>query len=202
MITLHNLDQSRGHRIAWLLEELGQPYDIVRYAREPGTLKAPPSLAAVHPLGKSPVIVDGDTTLAESGAIMSWLLARHGGERLLRTTGDAGFDHYLFWFHFGEGSGTLPLTLLHVLAPLAPASDGLTAAALAQLHRALNLAEDRLTQSACFADDAFSAADIMMSYPLIAARDRGFLPGSATKIAGFLDRMESRPAFQRASEKE
>src|SRR5690242_20652364 len=109
MITVHHLENSRSQRVLWLLEELGVPYEVKRYARDPATMLAPPELRRVHPLGKSPVVTDGDATLAESGAIIEYLVERYGEGRLSPSPGTAARLRYRYWLHYAEGSAMPPL---------------------------------------------------------------------------------------------
>ena len=111
MITVHHLNNSRSQRVLWLLEELGVPYEIKRYMRDSQTMLAPPELRAVHPLGKSPVITDGGNTIAESGAIIEYLVERYGGGRLIPAAGSPERLRYTYWLHFAEGSAMTPLLL-------------------------------------------------------------------------------------------
>ncbi len=212
MIILHHLENSRSQRVLWLLEELGLPYEVQRYARDPKTMLAPPALLQVHPLGKSPVITDGDITVAESGAIVEHLLDAHGAGRLRPAAGTAQRRRYTYWLHFAEGSA-MPFLLLKLVfdkvrtAPLPfflkPVSKGIadqvTKTFIApNLERQLDYMEAELKQRPWFAGDEFSAADVQMSFPLEAAAARGGLVGRYPALAAWLAKIHARPAYQRA----
>ncbi|MCE3272315.1 MAG: glutathione S-transferase [Ramlibacter sp.] len=209
MIVVHHLNLSRSHRVLWLLEELGLPYEIRHYERDPRTLLAPAELQEVHPLGKSPVLTDGDMTLAESGAILEYLAERAGSLQV--PPGSPDRARYLYWLHYAEGSLMPPLflKLLFERIEKAPvpffvkpvtrriAAQGRERYVLPQLRRHMDFVESELSGREWFAGDAFTAADIQMSYPLEAARQRVGLEGRP-RIRAFLDRIQSRPAFQKA----
>jgi len=215
MITVHHLNHSRSQRILWLLEELGLDYDIKRYERDPKTMLAPASLRAVHPLGKSPVITDGELTVAESGAIVDYLIERHGAGRLAPATGTAERLRYNYFLHYAEGSAMSPLLLKLVfdkiasapmpffVKPIAKAIAGKAKSSFIepQIRQHLDFLEGELAQSPWFAGDAFSGADIQMSFPLEAAAARGGLDASRPRLMDFLKRIHARPAYQRAIEK-
>jgi glutathione S-transferase len=211
MITVHHLNNSRSQRILWLLEEVGAEYEIKRYQRDPKTMLAPPELRAVHPLGKSPVITDGDLTLAESGAIIEYLAGRYGPQ-LLPPEGSPERLRCTYWLHFAEGSAMPPLLLKLVFdtlerAPMPffikPIARGISSKMKGtyinpQLRQTLDYLEGELNKSEWFAGDTFSAADIQMSFPLEAAAARAGLDASRPKLKAFLDRIHARPAYQRA----
>ncbi len=211
MITLHHLNNSRSQRVLWLLEELGLPYEVKRYERDAKTMLAPPELAAVHPLGKSPVIVDDGQTIAESGAIIEYLIERYGHGRLAPAPGTPERLRYTYWLHYAEGSAMPPLLLTLVfdkvrtapmpffVRPVARAiADGATKAFIGpQVNRHLDYIDAELGKSTWFVGDTFSAADIQMSFPLEAAVARG-LAKSRPHLAEFVRRIEARPAYQRA----
>ena len=213
-ITVHHLHNSRAQRILWLLEELGQPYDVVHYQRDPQTLLAPPALKAVHPLGKSPVVqVDGEV-LAESGAIIETLAERLGNGRLLPAPGTPAATRCRYWLHYAEGSAMPPLLmkLIFSLMPrrspllLRPLVKKITGQALAtlvdpQLKQHMAFWETELNKSEWFAGNDFTAADIQMSFPLEAASSRAGLSVQHPKAMAFLERIHARPAYQRALEK-
>jgi glutathione S-transferase len=214
MITVHHLEQSRSHRVLWLLEELDLPYEIKTYRRHPATMLAPPELRAVHPLGKSPVITDGGLTLAESGAITEYLIDRYGGGRLKPETGTEEYLRYIYWLHYAEGSAMPPLLMklifdrlpLGVAAPMRPivrmVGDRVKARyVMPQLALHLDYMEGELKKTAWFAGGLFSGADIQMSYPLEAARARAGLDAKRPKLMDFLYRIQDRPAYQRARER-
>jgi glutathione S-transferase len=211
MIVVHHLDHSRSQRALWLLEELGLDYEIRHYARDPETMLAPASLMAVHPLGKSPVIVDGDKTLAESGAILEYLVETYGAGRFAPPPGSQNRLRYAYFMHYAEGSLMPPLAMKLVFtqlprrAPLLtrPIAGAIASKALAsyvdpQIERHLDFLEGELEHRPWFAGDAFSAADIQMSYPLEAAASRAGLDARRPKLWDFLQRIRERPAHARA----
>jgi glutathione S-transferase len=212
MITVHHLNNSRSQRILWLLEELGVPYEIKRYQRDPKTMLAPAELRAVHPLGKSPVITDGELTLAESGAIIEYLADRYGAGRLLPAHGTPERLRCNYWLHYAEGSAMPPLLLKLVFrrvetAPMPffvkPVAKGIARKVQQgfvnpQLKLHLDYLEGELGKSEWFAGDAFSAADIQLSFPLEAFAARGGLDADYPRLSAFLQRIHARPAYQRA----
>ncbi len=215
MITVHHLNHSRSHRVLWMLEELELLYELKRYERDPKTMLAPPELKAVHPLGKSPVITDGDLTLAESAAILEYLLERYANGRLMPAQGSADYRWFRYWMHYAEGSAMPPLLLKLVfdrvasgpmpffIKPVARAiANGAHKAFIGpQLKTHLDYMEAELEKSPWFAGDSFSAADIQMSFPLEAARSRAGLDQSRPRLLDFLERIQQRPAYQRAVER-
>ena len=218
MITVHHLNNSRSQRILWLLEELGLEYQIKPYQRDAKTMLAPPELRAVHPLGKSPVVTvtsgDGDLTLAESGAIIEHLADRYGAGKLAPAFGSPERVRYLYWLHFAEGTAQPPLLLkllfdrIKSKSPLlvrpvarAIADQALRSFVLPNIERNLDFMESELRKAEWFAGNAFSAADIQMSFPLEAARMRGGLNESRPKLMDWLERIHARPAYVRAVER-
>ncbi|MES2385237.1 MAG: glutathione S-transferase [Pseudomonadota bacterium] len=215
MITVHHLNHSRSQRILWLLEELGLDYDIQRYERDPKTMLAPASLRAVHPLGKSPVITDGDLTIAESGAIVDYLIERYGAGRLAPAAGTAERLRYTYWLHYAEGSAMSPLLLKLVfdkiesapmpffVKPIAKAISGKAKSSFIepQIRQHLDYLEAELGKSQWFAGGEFSGADIQLSFPLEAAAARGGLDAGRPRLMDFLKRIHARPAYQRAIER-
>lgn len=215
MIVVHHLNNSRSQRVLWLLEELGLDYDIVRYQRDPKTMLAPPELRAVHPLGKSPVVIDGDDVLVESGAVLETLLERHdSGHRLSPPPGTPEHLSYRRWMHYAEGSAMPPLLLSLVFkriksAPMPffakPIARGIANKALTgfvrpQLKLHFDYMERELARQGWFAGPQFSAADIQMSFPVEAGAARmGY--EKYPQLAAFLRRIHERPAYQRALEK-
>ena len=211
MLQVHHLNNSRSQRVLWLLEELGCPYELIRYQRDPKTLLAPAQLRRVHPLGKSPVITDGAQTLAESGAIIEYLLDTYGAGRLRPPAGTAARLRYTYWLHYAEGSAMPPLLLKLVFqylprgpvpALLRPLVRAIAAGAQKsyidpQLALHMDYWEAELGGSAWFAGADFSAADIQMSFPAEAAAARSGLP-LGERLRGFLERIHARPAYQRA----
>ena len=214
MITVHHLNNSRSQRILWLLEELGVEYEVKRYQRDPQTMLAPPELRAVHPLGKSPVIVEGDMVLAESGAIIETLADRYSAGRLAPAPGSPERVRYLYWLHFAEGTAQ-PSSLLKLLfdrirsrSPLlvrpiarAIADRALGSYVLPNIERNLDFMESELGKGEWFAGAQFSAADIQMSFPVETYRARGGLDEKRPRLMGFLKRIHARPAYQRAVER-
>jgi glutathione S-transferase len=212
MITLHHLENSRSQRVLWLLEELGLPYEVKRYARDPKTMLAPPELLRVHPLGKSPVITDGDITVAESGAIIEYLLDAHGDGKLRPAAGTAQRRQFTYWLHFAEGSAMPFLLLMLVfnkvrtapmpffLKPVAKGiADQVTKMFIApNLQRQLDFMEAELKQRPWFAGNEFTAADVQMSFPLEAAAARGGLDARYPLMTAWLAKIHARPAYQRA----
>jgi glutathione S-transferase len=212
VITLHHLENSRSHRILWLLEELGAPYEIRRYQRDAKTSLAPPELLRVHPLGKSPVITDGDLTIAESGAIIEYLVDRYGKGTLIPPPGTPERLRYTYWLHFAEGTAMPPLVMKLVFnrierGPMPffarPIARGITRKVKdgfinPNLERIVAHIEGELARGDWFAGDVFTAADIQMSFPVEAAAAR---VGTRPAMARFLERVHARPAYQRAIEK-
>ena len=216
MITVHHLNNSRSQRVLWLLEELALPYQIVRYERDPNTLLAPPSLRAVHPLGKSPVVVDGEHVLAESGAIIDYLTERYDTERVLsptpRPVDSPERLRFRYWMHYAEGSAMPPMLLTLVFARLRQAPMPFFARPIAhrivdkamsrfigpQVKLHLDWMEQQVGNNGWFAGERFTAADIQMSFPVQAAAARGGGLDAYPNLRGFLARIQSRPAYQAA----
>ncbi|MGC3987738.1 MAG: glutathione S-transferase [Pseudorhodoferax sp.] len=216
MITVHHLDNSRSQRVLWLLEELELPYEIVQYKRDPATLLAPPELRRVHPLGKSPVVTTDDgLVLAESGAILETLVERHGQGRLAPPPGTPEAVRYRYWMHYAEGSAMPPLLLKLVFDRIEnakmpffakPIARGIAAKAKAalitpNLTRHLDFMEGELAGRDWFVGDAFTAADIQLSFPVEAARQRAGLDASRPQLMAWLARIHARPAYRRALER-
>jgi glutathione S-transferase len=215
MIFVHHLNHSRSQRILWLLEELGLDYEVVKYFRDSVTNLAPPDVTAVHQLGKLPVIRDGDLTLAESGAIIEYLLERYGDGRLAPAPGTPDRVRYLYWMHYAEGSA-MPVLLLRVVFDqietarvpffIRPLTRGMAARVKQvlvqpQLERHYDFLEAELGDNAWFAGAEFSAADIQMSFPLEAAAARAGLGANRPRLMAWLDRIHARPAYIRAIER-
>jgi glutathione S-transferase len=216
MITVHHLENSRSQRVLWLLEELALPYQVVRYARDPKTLLAPAALRAIHPLGKSPVLVDGEHVLAESGAILDYLTDRYDSERVLspspRPIDSPERLRFRYWLHYAEGSAMPPLLMTLVFARIRSAPMPFFARPVArsivdkamrgfvgpQLKQHLDWMERELGGSGWFAGERFTAADIQMSFPVQAAAARGGGLEAYPRLRGFLQRIEQRPAYQAA----
>ena len=215
MIVVHHLNNSRSQRVLWLLEELGRDYDIKRYERDRKTMLAPASLRAVHPLGKSPVITDGELTLAESGAIIEYLVERYGQGKLSPPAGAPAYLRYRYWMHYAEGSLMPPLLLKLVfdkietspmpffVKPIAKAISGKAKSGFItpQITTHLDYLEAELEKSTWFAGDDFSAADVQMSFPIEAAAARGGLDASRPRLMDYLSRIHARPAYKKAHER-
>jgi len=216
MITVHHLNNSRSQRVLWLLEELEVPYQVQKYQRDARTMLAPPELARVHPLGKSPVLTDGGITVAESGAIVEYLLDTYGAGRLRPPAGTEERRRFTYWLHFAEGSAMPPLLLKLIFDRIGsgqgmsffvkPIAKGIAAKVKAlmvepNLKRQLDFMEGELAHSAWFAGEEFSAADIQMSFPVEAAAQRAGLDGSRPKLMAFLKTIHARPAYRRALER-
>jgi glutathione S-transferase len=215
MITVHHLNNSRSQRVLWLLEELGVRYEVRRYERDANTMLAPPALRAVHPLGKSPVITDGSSTLAESGAIIEYLIDKYGDGRLIPPAGTPERLRYAYWLHYAEGSAMPPLLLKLVFDRVASAPLPWPVSSIArriagqvtrtfvapQLTLHLDFMEAELASRPWFAGGQFTAADVQMSFPLEAAASRAGLNASRPKLMAFLDRIHARPAYRQALER-
>jgi len=215
MIVVHHLNNSRSQRVLWLLEELKIPFDIKRYQRDAKTKLAPPELRAVHPLGKSPVITDGDVTIAESGAITEYLVDHYGSGKLIPAPGTADRLRYTYWLHFAEGSGMPPLLMKLVFdnietspmpffaKPIARAIAGKVKSLyiVPTLKLQLDYMEAELAKAPWFAGKAFTAADVMMSFVVEAAAATGALDAKRPKLVDWLKRIQARPAYQRAIER-
>ena len=213
MLAVHHLDNSRSQRVLWLLEELGVPYELVKYQRDPTTQLAPPELAKIHPLGKSPVVTDGDTTLAESGAILEYLVETYGQGRLVPPAGSAAYRRYRYFMHYAEGS-LMPLLLMKLIAgrirgakvpffirPVTRKIAGQLGEAYVDPNLARHVAflDGELATSPWFGGDELSAADVQMSFPMEALAARH--PGVPPRITDWVAKIRARPAFQRAIEK-
>ena len=202
MIVVHHLNNSRSQRILWLLEELDVPYTVTRYERDPQTNLAPPGLKAVHPLGKSPVIEDDGRVVAESGAIVEYLVEAHGKGRLVPPPGSPAALTYRYWMHFAEGSLMTPLLLKLYAGRMGEAGAPLAERADSQLALLLGYVEDEIGDAPFLTGDALTAADVQMSFPLEAAAARGALTAERhPRLATFLDRIHARPAYRRALER-
>jgi len=199
-IIVHHLENSRSQRILWLLEELGLAYEVKRYARDPKTMLAPPSLKAVHPLGKSPVIVDAGRAIAETGAIVEYLVEKGDGHLGPPAHRDAAL-RYRHFLHYAEGSLMPPLLVLLVIGRLGLLGRPARKPIQAMLDVHLDWLEAELAERPWFAGDDFTAADVMMSFPLEAARQRGGLDASRPNLTDWLERIHARPAYGRALER-
>ena len=219
MIVVHHLNNSRSQRVLWLLEELGLDYEVKRYQRDPKTMLAPPALRAVHPLGKSPVLTDGDLTLAESGAIIEYLVEVYGNADsctvLSPPHGTPEYLRYRYWLHYAEGSLMSPLFLKLVFdkietSPMPffvkPIARAISAKAKSgfitpQIDTHLDYLEAELAKNQWFVGQEFTAADVHLSFPLEAAAARGGLDASRPLLMAFLECIHARPAYKRALER-
>lgn len=199
MIIVHHLNNSRSQRILWLLEELGLPYQIKRYQRDPKTNLAPPELKAIHPLGKSPVIEDGGQVLIESAAIIDYLIRRHGAGRLQPDPATATYDKYVQWLHFAEGSAMLPLMLNLYVGRLGEAGAPLHPRIESEVANYLGYLNDALGQTPYLVGEALSGADIQMSFIGEVAGAQGKLP-AYPNLAAWVKRFQARPAYRKAVE--
>jgi len=214
MLTIHHLNNSRSQRVLWLLEELGLPYEVLRYERDAVTMRAPATLRAIHPLGKSPVLTDGDVTVAETGAIVEYVLDIHAAGRLRPERGTAAGREFTYWLHFAEGSAMTPLLFKLVFGriletpmpffvkPIARSIVGNVMANFIEpgLKLHLDFMEQSLAGRPWFCGVDFSGADIMLSFPLEAAALRGGL-GDRPNLRSFVERVQARPAYLRALER-
>jgi glutathione S-transferase len=216
MLTVHHLNNSRSQRVLWLLEELELPYEIVHYQRDAKTMLAPPELRRVHPLGKSPVVTTDDgLALAESGAIVETVIERFGEGRLAPPAGSAEALRYRYWLHYAEGSAMPPLLLKLIFDKIESSKMPFFAKTIARaiagkakssfitpnITTHLDFMEGELGKSEWFAGDAFTGADIQMSFPVEAAQARGGLDASRPKLMAWLARIHARPAYKKALER-
>jgi glutathione S-transferase len=200
MLTLHHLNDSRSQRILWLLEELGVPYDLKIYQRDSVTRLAPPELEAVHPLGKAPYLVDGDIRIAESGAMVDYLIRHYGKGGFRPEKGTADFEAYLEWLHYAEGSAMLPLMMHLYVSRLKEAGTPLQPRIDSEMARHLGHADAALKGREFFVGDSLTGADIQMSF--VAEVAAGFKRlGPYPDLAAWIGRMHARPAFRRSIEK-
>jgi glutathione S-transferase len=215
MIIVHHLNNSRSQRILWLLEELGLDYEIKKYERDAKTMLAPPELRAIHPLGKSPVITDGDTMVAESGAIIEYLVEQYGGGKFVPEAGTPEKRQYTYFMHYAEGSAMTPLLMKLVFDKVAsspmpffakPIAKGIAQKVKSsyinpQIKQHLEFMERELAHRPWFAGKAFTAADIQVTFVLEAASARGGLDDKYPKLAAFLKKVHARPAYKRGLER-
>ena len=213
MLIVHHLNNSRSQRVLWLLEELGLPYEIKYDQRNAKTMLAPPELRAVHPLGKSPVVTDGDVTVAETGAIVEYLVDKTGG-KLRPAAGTPERLRWTFWLHYAEGSLMSPL-LMKLVFSIMPSRSPLLLRGMVknitrraqigfvdpQLQNHFDFLEGELGKSTYFAGDEFSAADVMMSFPLETGALRGGAFEGRPRLKAFVERIHARPAYKTAIEK-
>jgi glutathione S-transferase len=196
MIHLHHLNRSRSHRILWLLEEIAQPYEVTTYARDANTNLAPPELLKIHPLGKSPMVDIDGRLITESAAITEVLCTRFAPQMIPDATSD-GYITHLELMHFAEGSAMTPILLNLYVGRLGEAGAPLHPRIQAELHSHFAYMESMLRASGHFVQDDLSAADIMLSFPAEIAIRLGHRD-TYPALAGFVDRMQARPAYQRA----
>lgn len=215
MITLHHLEFSQSFRILWLFEELGAPYELKLYKRDPKTRLAPDEYKALSPLGTAPLITDGDVVLAESGAVMDYILDAHDDGRLRPVAGAANRAKYLFWFHAANGS-MMPMQFMNmvfgmfetrapfIVRPVIKSATGSGNKLLVEprMSRIIDTAENTLSETKWFAGDEITAADIIMSYGMEAARDRGFITAKQPHCIAWIERMLSYPSYKVALEKD
>ena len=213
MLVVHYLNNSRAHRILWLLEELGLPYEIKTWQRGKG-MRAPEGLKSIHPLGKSPILVDGDITIAESGSIFDYVLRAHGKGQLEPQPDTADWRRYIYWMHYAEGSA-MPLFVMKLIFSMIPnnapffirpvatmISKGINRTLLdPQIKTHFKFWNDELLREGWFCGGQFSAADIMMSFVVEAASSRIEFNDDATGVRKWLEAIRSRPAYQKALEK-
>ncbi len=196
MIEVHHLNNSRSQRVLWMLEELGVEYTVVRYERDAKTMLAPPELKEVHPLGRSPVIRDGDFVLAESGAILEYLVERYGAGRFVPQRGTREYETCRYWVHYAEGSLMMQLLVKLYL-------DRVGEPAKAQLERVsgavrmhLAYVEDSLGSSQFLTGSTLTVADVQMSFPLEVSVAQGMLGDAHPRLKALLGRLHERPAYQ------
>jgi glutathione S-transferase len=200
MLVVHHLNDSRSQRVLWLLEELGLPYEIKHYQRDATTRLAPPELKAVHPLGKSPVLVDSGRTLVESGAIVDYLIRHHGEGRLQPAAQSAEFDTYQQWLHFAEGSAMLPLLLKLYVSRLGDAGAPLSPRIESEIANHLGYIDQALQGRPWLMGDALSGADIQLSFVGEVAGQRGHRE-RYPNVDAWVKRFQARPAYRKALER-
>ncbi|MCC5657764.1 glutathione S-transferase [Nostoc sp. XA010] len=202
MIVVHHLNNSRSQRVLWLLEELDIEYEIKFYERDAKTMLAPESLRQVHPLGKSPVITDADVTVAESGAIVEYLVNRYGNGRLVPASHTPEHLRYTYWLHYAEGSAMPPLVMRVVLNNFGEGDSSVVRGFVApQIKLHFDYIESELRKSTWFVGEEFTAADIQMSFPLELVAMLPEEVESRPKLKEFIDRIHGRPAYKQALER-
>ncbi|SCB54488.1 glutathione S-transferase [Bradyrhizobium shewense] len=203
MLTVHHLGRSQSERIVWLCEELELSYELKRYARDPVTMLAPPEYKTLHPSGAAPVVTDGDLVLAESGAIVDYIIAKYGNGRLVLGPNDPAFPQFLYWLHFANGTLQPGMGRMMILNRLDLAKDNPTLLAMKRrLDRSYDLLDARLRDAEYLAGNAFTTADIMMGFSLTTMRY--FQPYDVQRcpnVVKYLGRVSARPAYRRAMEK-
>ncbi|MDF5724668.1 MAG: glutathione S-transferase [Rhizonema sp. PD37] len=202
MLVVHHLNNSRSQRVLWLLEELGIEYEIKYYERDAKTMLAPESLRQIHPLGKSPVVTDEDLTIAESGAIIEYIVDRYGNGKLAAASGTPERLRYTYWLHYGEGSAMPPLVMKVILEHFGTGDSGAYDGFVApQIKLHFDYIEGELSKSTWFVGEEFTAADIQMSFPLELLATQAEEVESRPKTKEFLKRIHARPAYTRALER-
>ncbi|MDH2345237.1 glutathione S-transferase family protein [Bradyrhizobium sp. SSUT18] len=203
MLTVHHLGKSQSERIVWLCEELGIPYELKRYTRDPVTMLAPAEYKALHPIGAAPVIADGDLVLAESGAIVDYIMAKYGEGRLVLRPDDPDFAQFLYWFHFANGTLQAGMGRLMILNRLKLAEDNpMLVATSGRIDRAFDLVDARLRDAEYLAGDTFTTADIMMGFSLTTMRYfQSYDLSRCPNVVNYLGRIGARAAYRRAMEK-
>ncbi|WP_441237099.1 glutathione S-transferase family protein [Bradyrhizobium sp. 930_D9_N1_4] len=203
MLTVHHLGKSQSERIVWLCEELEIPYELKRYTRDAKTMLAPAEYKALHPIGAAPVITDGALVLAESGAIVDYIMAKYGNGRLVLRADDPDFAQFLYWFHFANGTLQAGMGRLMILNRLKLAEDNpMLAAIRARVDGAFDLVDARVRDAEYLAGNTFTTADIMMGFSLTTMRY--FQPYDIKRcpnVVKYLGRVSARPAYRRAMEK-
>jgi glutathione S-transferase len=200
MIEVHHLNESRSRRITWMLEELGLPYEVIRYQRDAATRLAPPELMQVHPLGKAPVLRDDDLVLIESGAIIDYLVRQYGQGRFAPAPESKDYHRYVQFMHYAEGSAMLPLMLNLYVGRLREAGAPLQPRIQSELDKHFGYLNDCLGHQHYLVGNAFSGADVQMSFVAqmaIKVKGRDAFP----HLASYVDRLEARPAYQQAASK-
>jgi len=200
MLVVHHLNESRSQRILWLLEELGVPYEIKHYARDATTRLAPPELVAIHPLGKSPVITDGDVVINESGAIIDYVIRRHANGRLAPDPATADYDAYQQWLHYAEGSAMLPLMMFMYVARLGEAGAPLHPRIESEIANHMSYIEGALEGRDFLLGDELSGADVQMSFVPEVLKAFGKL-AAYPNMSAWIERLHARPAWKAALDK-
>jgi glutathione S-transferase len=203
VLTVHHLGKSQSERIVWLCEELEIPYELKRYTRDSITMLAPPDYKALHPIGAAPVITDGDLVLAESGAIVDYIMAKHGNGRLVLGLDDPDFAQFLYWFHFANGTLQAGMGRLMILNRLKLAEDNpMLVATRGRVDRAFDLVDARVRDAQYLAGSAFTTADIMMGFSLTTMRYfQSYDLSRCPNVVNYLGRIGARAAYRRAMEK-
>jgi len=201
MIEVHHLNNSRSQRVLWMLEEIGAEYRVVRYERDPKTMLAPPELKQVHPLGRSPVIRDGDFVLAESGAILEYLVERYGGGRFVPQRGTGEYETCRYWLHYAEGSLMMQLLVKLYLDRVGEPAKAPLERINGAVRMHLAYVEESLGSSQFLTGSAFTVADVQMSFPLEVSVAQGMLGDAHPRLKALLTRLHERPAYRAALQK-